>query len=93
MIAANAADCRTTTGGSRKDFCRLRRYYALSAELRRKIRTTNVLERTLMRSMQIFPNPEHEEDLLRHDPLPWPELAGALLVKNPHKIPCISRNM
>ena len=50
-----------------KDFYHLLHYYAFPAELSKKIRTTNILERTFReyrrrtRPMQFFPNPESAE--------------------------------
>ncbi len=66
-----------------KDFYHLLHYYGFPAELWKKIRTTNVLERTFReyrrrtRPMQLFPNPESAEriyygvtDYLNHN---WEE--------------------
>ncbi len=50
-----------------KEFYHLLHYYAFPPELWKKIRTTNVLERTFReyrrrtRPMQVFPNPESAE--------------------------------
>ena len=50
-----------------KDFYHLLHYYAFPSELWKKIRTTNILERTFReyrrrtRPMQVFPNPESAE--------------------------------